>query len=209
MENNVEIIPSLELTGIEKTIMDVEGLTAQVVTLREKARALPCSTRGEYAELLQVVSDERILRKQGAALFAPFTGIIDRVKSFVKTKAQKHDNACEEVEAAAKPKLKDFERKEVEAAESEEKEKNKQRAKQNQPPVTVQPALPTASGYRRSTVYRIAVEDLPKFMRNAKKEKHLRQFIILDVAALSNEARDMKDPEVFMRKYPGVKCWKE
>jgi hypothetical protein len=210
IENNVvQIIPSTELTGLETTIGQVEGLTAQVVALRDKARVMSCSNREEYSALLQVVADERILRKQGAAMFAPFTSIIDRAKSFVKTQAQKHDNACEELEAAAKPKLKDFERKELAETQKEQDELNKKREKRDLPPVEVKPALPTAAGYRRTTNYPIIIEDTVKFMRAAKKDKDLLKFIILDFQALAKEARDLKDPEAFNKKYPGVFCRKD
>ncbi len=86
----VEVIPSSELPGLEKAIHSVEALTAQLFPLREKARTLEVKTKPDYMEIGQVLSETRNLRKQGAAYFSPFDLIVDRVRTFLRTKRQKH-----------------------------------------------------------------------------------------------------------------------
>ena len=71
------------------------------------------------------------------------------------------------------------------------------------------------AGYRRSTTYQIAVTDpdaLFKAFLLAKdrdRRKFFRKFLMLNEQELRAHARDLKDPEAFMRQVPGVKCWKE
>src|SRR6266403_5967061 len=121
----VEVIPSSELPGLEKAIHSVEALTIQLYPLRDKAKKLEVKTKPDYMEIGQVLSETRNLRKQGAAYFSPFDLIVDRVRTFLRTKRQKHENACEEIEALCLPKMKAFEQTKIAAAQKEEKQINK------------------------------------------------------------------------------------
>ena len=90
--------------------------------------------------------------------------------------------------------------------------------KKAEQPVTVKPDLPAIPGYRKSTTYPIEVTGLYEFLtayaKAIVKKDHtraafLRRFITLSEKELRDYARDLKDPERFMREIPGVRCSKE
>jgi hypothetical protein len=221
-EQTAEIIPTrilppddLDKLGI--AVREVEDLSAQLPPLREKAKSIPVKwpDREHYLAIGAVLTEVRNLRKQGEAKFAPFDLIVQRVKDWLRTKKQAHTNACEEIEAICKPKMKLFEQAEAEAAAKEQKQINEKRERRGEEVVTVKPSIPSVGGYRRSTVYKVEVIDADKLLKmwaNTKSLKHrafLRKFITLSHTALADEAREMKDPEKFMHLIPGVRCWKD
>jgi len=181
-------------------------MTANVITYRGKSAA---------REIGEVLSEVRNLRKQGGAQFAPFDLIVDRVRTFLRTKRQKHENACEEIESLCLPKMKAFEREELEATQKEQDKINKQAERKGEAPVEVQPAIPTVAGYRRSTNYYAEVTDVNALLRTWKNSKnpkqiaYLRQFITIDMKALNAEAREVKNPEKLMKQIPGIRAWKD
>src|SRR6267142_2639138 len=209
-------LPSTELPGLDAALASVEQLSAQLLPLWEKAHSIEVKfpDKSAYSEIGEVLSEVRNLRKQGGAQFAPFDLIVDRVRTFLRTKRQKHENACEEIESLCLPKMKAFEREELEATQKEEHKINKQAEKKGEAPVEVQPAIPTVAGYRRSTNYYAEVTDAEKLLRawiRAGKEQHqyLRQFITIDIKALNAEAREVKNPEQLMKQIPGIRAWKD
>jgi len=209
-------LPSTELPGLDAALASVEQLSVQLFPLREKARSIEVKfpDKSAYSEIGEVLSEVRNLRKQGGAQFAPFDLIVDRVRTFLRTKRQKHENACEEIESLCLPKMKEFEREELEAKQKEQDKINKQAERKGEAPVEVQPAIPTVAGYRRSTNFYAEVTDPDKLLRawvRAGKEQHqyLRQFITIDVKALNAEARRVKDPEKLQKLIPGIRCWKD
>lgn len=207
-------VPSIDLPGLGTTLLSVGQLTEQLAPLQEKARSIEVKDKSAYAEIGEVLTEVRNLRKQGGAQFSPFDLIVDRVRTFLRTKRQKHENACEEIESVCKAKMKTFEQEELRAAQAEEAKLNKQAEKKGEAPVTVQPSIPTVAGYRRSTNYYAEVTDADKLLRawvRAGKEQHqyLRQFITIDVKALNAEAREVKDPEKLQKAIPGIRAWKD
>lgn len=206
----VEVIPSTELPGLEKAIHSVEALTAQLFPLREKARTLEVKTKSDYMEIGQVLSETRNLRKQGVAHFSPFDLIVDRVRTFLRTKRLKHENTCEEIEGLCLPKMKAYERAEIDAAKAEEKQINKK----SENPVEVAPDIPATPGYRRSTTYPVEVVDADKLLKaweraDGERRKYLRRFITIDIKEVAAEARRVKEPEKLMHMIPGIKAWTE
>jgi hypothetical protein len=209
-------LPSTELPGLDSALASVEQFTLQLAPLQEKARTIEVKfpDKSAYSEIGEVLSEVRNLRKQGAAQFAPFDLIVDRVKTFLRTKRQKHENTCEEIETVCKAKMKPWEQQELEVTQKEETKLNKKAEKRGEAPVEVQPSIPTVAGYRRTTNYYAEVTDADKLLRawmRAGKEQHqyLRKFITIDVKALNAEAREVKDPEKLQKAIPGIRAWKD
>src|SRR6267142_3137525 len=206
-------LPSTELPGLDAALSSVEQLSVQLFPLREKARTIEVKfpDKSAYSEIGEVLSEVRNLRKQGGAQFAPFDLIVDRVRTCLRTKRQKHENTCEEIESLCLPKMKAFEREELEATQKEQDKINKQAEKKGETPAEVQPAIPTVAGYRRSTNYYAEVTEADALLRtwknsrNPKQIAYLRQFITIDVKALNAEARRMKDPEKLQKNIPGIR----
>jgi hypothetical protein len=211
---DTQIIPAADLTGLESALGDVDQLTTQLAPLRETAKTLEVKwpDRQAYAVVGSVLSEVRNLRKQGEARFQPFNLIVDRVRSFLKTNVQKHTNACEEVEALCRPKMKAFEQAELEAAKAEQAAINKKADKRGDAPVTVAPAIPSVAGYRRSTRYEVEVLDADKLLKqwvdaSGKHKAYLRQFITINHQRLGEEARKLKDPDRLMKLVKGIRAF--
>jgi hypothetical protein len=204
-------LPSLELPNLETALATAADLSAQLIPMREKAQTLKVTDTASYQELGAILSESRNMRKtQIAPLFSPFNGIITRVKDFLKMKQQAAENTCQEIEAIALPKMKDWERQELEATAKEQKKLGEE--------VKVQPNLPSVGGYRRSTTYPVEVTDGRAILkawykamkdRDRKRADFLQQFITHDEQALREYARELKDPAAFMKQIPGVKCRKD
>lgn len=211
-----EIIPSSELPGLEMALGDVEHLTGQLAPLRAKAADIRVQfpDRAGYVAIGEVLSEVRNLRKMGEARFTPFDLIVDRVKSFLRTKKQQHSNACEEIDAVCRAKMKPWEYAELEAARQEQMELNKKAAKTGAAPVTVTPNVPSVGGYRRSTTYPVEVLDADKLLAqwagaSGKHRQYLRQFITIDHKKLGEESRRLRDPDKLMKLIKGIRAWKD
>jgi hypothetical protein len=211
-----ELIPSTELTGIEKALTSVEALTVQLEPLREKAKKLEVTwpNKEKYAEIGQVLSEVRNLRKQGEAHFAPFTVIVERVKTWLRTQIQKHTNACEEIDFICRTKMKEYERRELEETQKEQKQVDRKAERNGEPGGKVAPNLPPVAGYRRSIVYRAELKDITVLLKawakgTPKHRAYLERFLTVDEKALNAEAREVKDPEKLMKLLPGTRAWKE
>jgi hypothetical protein len=213
--SETQIIPtSVELTGIESALGDVDQLTLKLAPLREQAKSIEVKDRESYTAIAAVLSEVRNLRKQGEALFQPFNLIVDRVRTFLRINLQKHANACEEVEGICKPKMKEWERAEAEASEKEQDEINRKREKHGEAPVSVAPNIPSVGGYRRSTNYGVEVQDVDALLKqwanaSGKHKQYLRQFVTANGQALRDEARRLKDPARMMKLVKGIYCWKD
>jgi len=212
VSTTTEIIPSTDLPGLERVLGDVDHLTDQLIPLHENAKTIEVKfpDKTGYMAISNILSQERSLRKMGEAQFAPFNLIVDRVRTFLKTKLQKHTNACEEIDAICRGKMKPWEQAETAAAEAEEKAMNKK----SENPVTVKPDIPTTEGYRRSTTYPVEVLNADAILKKwttakGKHKEYLRKFITIDVVELRRQARDLKDPERLMKLVPGIRAWKD
>lgn len=216
MDPLVEVIPSSELPGLPTALGDIEQLTAQLAPYREKANTLEVKwpDREAYASIGEVLSYVTNSQKQGEAIVSPFDLIVDRVRTFLRTRKQRHTNACEEIKAVCRWKMKVFEHKELEEKQAEQDRINKQNAKKGLPEVTVQAAIPSVAGYRRSTNYYAESTDFDMLLRGwanrtGKEKQYLRKFIMIDAKALNAEARNVKDPEKLMKMIPGIRAWKD
>ncbi len=212
----VEVMPQLELPGVGEALANVENLTVKLAPLREQASTIKVEfpDREGYQQIGDVLSQVRSLRKEGEAVFGPFNVIVDRVKSYLRTKLQKHTNTCEEIESLIKPKMKAWEQAELKATEEEQEKINKEARKSGSSPVTVAPSVPSVAGYRRSTVYKAEVTDADRLLNawvraKGDRKKYLRQFIIIDLQKLNEEARRLKDPDAMAADIPGIRAWKE
>lgn len=210
------VLPPDDLDKLGIAVREVEDLSLQLPALREKAKTIEVKWphKESYLAIGAVLSEVRNLRKQGEAQFSPFDLIVDRVKDWLRTKKHKHTNACEEIEALCKPKMKDYERAEAEAARKEQDELNRKALKTGGAPVTVQPDLPSVGGYRKSTTYPVQIIDADKILRKwesatGKHKEYLRKFITIDAKALGEESRRLKNPEQLIKLIPGIKAWKE
>jgi hypothetical protein len=212
----ISIIPSLELTGLESSLSQVENLTLQLGPYREIAKTIDAKDASTYAVIGEALTSVRAIRKQGAGMFSPFDGVVDRVRSFLRTARQKHENACEEIEAIFLTKMKRYEFEERDKAEKEQAKLNKKLPEGEQ--VKVEPNLPSVSGYRKTVNWRVEVVDRSKYLNAFLKgdkttRAFLGQFVTIDTAALGRYVRGAKDevgtPEAFMKSLPGVKVSKE
>lgn len=206
---------------VAETLHTVEALTVQLPPLRTKALGFPMlPDREGYQALGAILTEVRGLKKQGEAHLSPFETLVSRVQTFLRTARQKHSNACTEIEGIIIPKMKAWERAELEATKAEQKHEDKQAAKTGQPAGTVQHNIPATAGYRRSTLYRVEVTDantlLHAYFKAAANKKtreeavYLRQFITIDEQKLAKVFReDTKDPKMFMKQTPGVRAWCE
>jgi hypothetical protein len=214
---NVEIIPSGNVTeGIEKVIGDTTNLTAQVVPLIDKAKALKVTwpDKTSYESAGALLTEGRNLKKQGEALWAPFNLKVERVRNFLKQKLQAHTNRVNELEGYLLQPMRDWEIAEKNAARKEEEKLNKEREKRGASPVSVEANVPATAGYRRSTVWGAYVEDFDKLLRawvtaTGKEKIYLRQFICANEKQLSIEARNVKKPAELMKRIPGVRFSEE
>lgn len=216
MQDTTQIIPTTELSGIESALAKADQFHAQLEPLFSKARTIIVVDQPTYSELGSVLSETRSIRKnQIAPLYAPFEGIIQRAKDWLKQSRLGHDNLAEQIEGICVAKLKEFENAEREAAKKEAAKLNKGKAPEEC--ATVVPNLPTVAGYRKSVTYPVEVQSFEAFMKAyataiSKKDKpraqFLREFLALDEKALAGYARELKDPEKFNREVPGCHCQK-
>ena len=212
-----EIIPKLEFeSSLETALATSDGIARELHLLTHKAIEIQVTDYDSYTAIGAVLSETRSIKKNRvAALWAPFFGVVDRVKDFLKVHRSAIDNVCEKIDNICVAKMKEYERKELEAAKAEEAKLNKKAAE----PVTVKPAIPSVTGYRRSTVYRAEVVDPKKFfyryrVSNGSKRAFLEQFLVIDEKALAayyRENHDNKDlpPHHFAHSFPGVRFWTE
>jgi hypothetical protein len=214
---NTEIVPALKIdeTALARTLGDVEVLTAQLAPLRQRARDIQVDSPQSYADLGGVLSDVRAIRKQGKALFVPFDTLVDRVRTYLRTKLLVNQNACEEIEGIILPKMKEFERYEIGEAEKEEKHLNKAREKAGEAPVEVKPNLGKVAGYARRTNYKAEFVDfdalLKEFRKSTDKNRllFLRQFIQPNAQRLGEFARDTKDSAQVQKLVPGTRAFED
>lgn len=132
MEHSTEIVPTQvldagNLDNLGIALREVEDLSNRLPALADKAKStvVKYPDRAAYTAVGEVLSEVRSLRKQGEAKFTPFELIVDRVKTKLRTWKQKHSNACEEIEAVCKPKMKAWEQEEASAKQREQDEINR------------------------------------------------------------------------------------
>lgn len=215
--SNMEIIPSGNVTeGIEKAIGDTTSLTDQVIPLIEKAKHLKVTwpDKTSYEAAGSLLTEGRNLKKQGEALWAPFSLKVERVRNFLKQKLQAHTNRVTELEGFLLQPMRDWEIAEKSAAKKEADKLNKQREKVGAPPVRVEADVPATAGYRRSTFWGAYVEDEDKLLKawasaTGKEKAYLRQFVCADAKQLGVEARNVKKPKELTERIPGVKFTEE
>jgi hypothetical protein len=212
MNLETQIIPKLEFdTPLETALAQGDKYRAELMPLHTRVRGMEIADAASYAEVGAILSQERGIRKQIKANWAPFDAIADRVRDFLRTSRQRDENLCQEIDAACLAKMKPWENREREEAAKEEKQLNKK----SDTHVEVKPNLPSVAGYRKTVNYHIQVEDANKLLKAFRTEKNktvltfLCQFIALNENALAKYARELKDPEKFMGLVPGVKCWKD
>ena len=204
-----EIIPKLEFeSSLETALATSDGIARELHLLTHKAIEIQVTDYDSYTAIGAVLSETRSIKKNRvAALWAPFFGVVDRVKDFLKVHRSAIDNVCEKIDNICVAKMKEYERNELEAAKAEEAKLNRK----SEEPVTVKPAIPAVTGYRRSTVYRAEVVDRNKFLKAYRKghrveQAFLEQFILIDEKELAAMYRldHEKVPIV-----PGVRFWTE
>jgi hypothetical protein len=206
----VALVPSTELAGIEKTIVDISRLTEQIAPLKKRVEAIAeIKTVDQYSIVSAALAEERILKRLVQGLFAPIKGIIAKAELQIK----EHTDICDDFDRDCLAKMKVYEWNEEDLARREEYAINKKGGAH----VSVKPNIPSTPGYRRSKKkaddgYRIEVTSKAwdEFLKAiAKGRKDLLQYVLLDGQALLERARSMKDEEKFMQLYPGVRCWRD
>ena len=215
--SNVEIIPSLQFPKpLEEALVTSDTFTERLLPLKTRAQGLAaCDLNAEqYAQMGAVLSEVRSIRKNEIVpLWAPFKGVVERVRDFLKQRQQAAENMCEEIDAICRASMKRYEAAEAQAAAKEQKQVQK-----TQPEATVQPNIPAVAGYRRSTTYPITIDEPKALLRallraykatDSKRVKFLSQFICLDEKELAAYARRLQNPEQFNKECPGVTCKKE
>ncbi len=217
-ESEVTLIPgefsslAAEAPKVQAALTEVSRLTVQLAPLKDQARTLEVKhpDRDGYQKIGAVLTEVRGLRKQGEAHLSPFNVLVSRVATFLRTATQKHTNACEEIEALIRPKMKAWEQAELEATRAEQKQLDKKAARKGEVAPTVEHNIPSTGGYRRSTVYRAEVVDREKFLRAYRSDpQRYERYILIDVQKLNADLRETKDPAGMMKAVPGIRCWKE
>jgi len=215
MNGTTEIIPRLQFDSpLETALATNDQFAPRLLPLKDKAVRFEVKDAQGYAELGAILTEVRSIRKNEIIpLWSPFSGVVERVRDFLKMKRQAAENLCEEIDMICRGKLKTYEAAEAAAAKKEEKQVQKK-----DPDAQVKPNIPAVGGYRRSTTYPIKVTDhklLLKAWLKAHKDKDkervqfLARFIVLDEKALGAYARELQNAEEFMKQIPGVKCSKE
>ena len=115
-----QLIPSSEMPGLESALAKSEQYGAELAPLNARLRSITIVDPETYSQVGAILTETRNIRKQVKATFSPFTAIVDRVKDFLRTQQQKQENLCQEMDAVAVAKMKEWERKELEAAQKEE-----------------------------------------------------------------------------------------
>lgn len=211
-------IPPTELdraslqNALDELVRDSDGLDA----LYANARAIEITDAVTYAQCGQYLSEARAVKPAPQNRLGNFYMLVRRVLTFLDTNANRVKNRIAEIEAVCLSKMKPYEQKELEETKKEQAAVNKVATKKGLPEVTVKPALPSVAGYRRSTTYHATFDtpaDFDKLLRAWKNSKdkqtweYLRKFLTFDEKKLNEEARELKDPALMMRKIPGVRSW--
>jgi len=206
-----EIIPALAFANpLETALAANDQFDSRLLPLKAKAADLKVKTKEDYAAIGELLSEVRSIRKNEIIpLWSPFSGVIERVRDYVRQKRQAKENICNEIEAICLPKMKAYEVAEAAATAKEQKK---------HPEGTVAPEIPAVAGYRRSTTYPITIDDPKQLLRDllrsykkgdTKRVQFLQQFVMLDEKALATYARETKDPKKFNSEIPGVTCKKD
>jgi len=212
--STTELIPKIEFDSpLETALATNDQFLTRLMPLKTQANSIEVIDADTYARLGAVLSEVRSIRKNEiAVLWAPFTGVVNRVRDFLKQKQAAADNLCEEIDGMCRAKLKAYEVKEKAAAAAEEKQLNKK----SETPVEVKPNIPTVAGYRKSTTYPVMIEDpkAPKALLRAllraykstdtKRLQFLSQFVMIDEKALASHARKTADVAKFNKEMHGT-----
>lgn len=208
----VEIIPSGELKGIEKAVAEVQDDLALLPDLKQKAEQLkvvwPDNVAYLEAGTLQV-QVENIGGKDGKSRLKSYFDVANTVLNFLRNKAATIQAGKQEIINILSAKRNEWAKQEREATAKEQRDLDAKNKKAGAPKQEVLSNVPTTSGKRKTTTWPIEIRDADKFLKVWKKAtgnqaKDLRQFILLDVQALGKEARDIQDPEAFMKRFPGI-----
>lgn len=205
----MEIIPSGELTGIELSLREVSDDLALLPGLKKKAEDLVVTDQTSFLEAGTLVAQvDGIGGKDGGGRLQRYFDITNTVINFLRNKRTMVQTAKDEIKTILNKKRNDWAELERQATAKEQAELDKKNQKAGAPRQQVLANIPTTAGKRKSTTWPIRIEDANKLLNQWKKGgkygKDLRPFIILDEQALAKEAREMQDPEAFMKRFPGI-----
>ncbi len=216
MDIQQEIVPSnpIVLDRWTDALSDMDKLELSANRLHDDARALIVTDAGSFARAGALIAEIKSNTAQSEACMEPFKLKVRRVLDFIQQRFNRNKNRGEEARGILNGKMGDYSRKEREAAEKEQKEINKKLERKGEDPIKVQPNIPKVSGVRNTVNYPVEIIDRSKFLNaflkgDKGRRLFLAQFISLDESALARHAKDLKDPEKFMKEVPGVRCEKK
>jgi len=127
-KQNMEIIPSGELTGIEVTLGTIGNYEVEMDSIHNELRALVVKDQESKMKAGELKSRAAGIAKSAEAVMTPYVDIVTRVKEFVQRHRQRVSNRYEEIRSLTSQKVGDYDRKrDLEAKLEEEKKRRETR----------------------------------------------------------------------------------
>lgn len=117
---STEIIPSIELTGLESTLATMDGYEVKLASLKSRAKTLDVTDRSTYEAAANILGEVKGFDKVAVGAMAPYKQIVARVKDFLQSRELRVKNKVEELRGLLNAKMGDYVRKEEKERKAEE-----------------------------------------------------------------------------------------
>src|SRR5215467_13769470 len=110
MTATTEIIPKLEFDSpLELALATNDTFHAKLAPLHAEALSAVIRNKEDYERVGAILSEKRSIRKNEVApLWAPFSGLVNRVRDFIKLRERAVDNLCEAIDGICTGKMKEY-----------------------------------------------------------------------------------------------------